>query len=202
MPKPIHPEGVPLDVWLCSQDAAPTGHALRAHLARRLIDAYSPPEGFVADLAPGRGEGTAAAIGAGRRCVPRVLALGRAGRGSAAPRAVIAVVADLVLALPPASHLAPLRPHTPCRPPAEATARRAAALLRPGGFLVLGTLGGSQAGDPVTAAVEAASEAGLAYFQHVVAVIPSDLDGTDDDAAGAERRLAHVDLVVFKRPAG
>ncbi len=202
MPKATHSEGVPIDVWLPVSDETATGVAVRRWLAGRLIGAYSAQGGIVVDLAPGTGEVVAAASDSGRSVVLHAPPSPCSGRRS--PRALQGIIgtADLVLSLPPPFHLGPLRPHGPSRPRAELLARHATGLLRPGGFFVLGILGGGRGADPVAATVEAATAAGLAYFQHVVALI-QDRQGADDaeGVIDGSRHFAHADVLVFTRRA-
>ncbi len=202
MPNATHSEGVPLDVWLSGSDEAPTGVAVRRWLAERLIDAYSAPGGIVVDLFPGTGEAVAAASASGRSVVLDAPPSPCSGRRSRPALQGIIGTADLVLSLPPASHLGPLRPHGPSRPRVKLLARHATGLLRPGGFLVLGILGGGRGADPVAATVEAATATGLAYFQHLVALI-QDRQGADDaeGVIDGSRHLAHADVLVFTRRA-
>ncbi|PLS74890.1 MAG: hypothetical protein CYG61_10250 [Actinobacteria bacterium] len=227
MPHPTHPEGVPLDVWLFNQDEAPSGAVIRRHLAARLVVTYSPAGGVVVDLAPEGTEVVAAATEAGR-CVVVAPITGSRGRRPVSPDAVTGT-ADLAIVLPPASCLAPLQPHSLPADEVGVLCRRAVPRLRSGGVLVVGSLGGTADGDrdPLAEAVNAAASAGLAYFQHVVAVMAFDLH--TDGATPADRRaeattrsrrarpspatasphpatgtgsgrgLSHVDLLVFTR---
>lgn len=226
MPHPTHPEGVPLDVWLFSRDEPPTGAVIRRHLAARLVVTYSRAGGVVVDLAPEGGEVLAVATEAGRRVVVAP-ATGSRGRRPVSPDGVTGT-ADLAIVLPPASHLAPLRPHSLPAEEVGVLCRRAAPCLRSGGVVVVGSLGGTAAGDrdPLAEAVNAAASAGLAYFQHVVAVMASDLHTAGARLAGPPaqattrgrrarpvaatrsphpatetggRCLSHVDLLVFTR---
>lgn len=227
MSNPAHPEGVPLNIWLFNNESAPVSPTgLRRHLAARLIDAYSPPGGVVVDLAPGRGEVLAAAVEAGRSAVVSTTAALCKGRWKPAALDSATDSADVVVALPPAKHLAPLRPHSVSSFALEILLRRAAPLLRPGGFMVVGFVGGAAVAhrDRLAVAVNAAASEGLSYFQHIVAVLASCADGTPDPAtppplpdlmrmastgpsphtsppsgtAGA-RRQAHIDLLVLRR---
>ena len=224
MPHPTHPEGVPLDVWLFKQDEGPTGTVIRRQLAARLVVTFSPAGGVVVDLAPEGGEVLAVATEAGRRVVVAPTT-GSPGRRPVSPAAVTGT-ADLAIVLPPASCLAPLRPDSLPAQEVGVLCRRVAPWLRSGGVLVVGSLGGAAAGDrdPLADAVNAAASAGLAYFQHVVAVMAIDLHtagatpadrrteattrsrrarpspgtGSHDPATG-RRCLSHVDLLVFTR---
>ena len=227
MPHPTHPEGVPLDVWLFNQDEAPSGAVIRRHLAARLVVTYSPAGGVVVDLAPEGGEVLAVATEAGRRVVV-VPTTGSRGRRPSSLDAVTGT-ADLAIVLPPASCLAPLRPHSLPAEEVGVLCRRVVPRLRSGGVVVVGSLGGTAAGDrdPLAEAVNAAASAGLAYFQHVVAIMAIDLHtagaspaGLPAEATTRSRRarpsratggqhhakgtgggrcLSHVDLLVFIR---
>ena len=193
MAHPLHPEGVPLDVWLPDRQSSPDGASLRFHMAARLIDAYSPPAGVVVDLLASDVDVLNAALERGRSGVLGSLAYAcrRPAVGS------LTAKADLAVSLPPASHLAPPRHYSVPAPMAASLCRRAASLLRPGGFLVLASVGrGSGELDAPTQAVVAATDAGLAYFQHVVML----LDARAPEAVGEnERSHVHADLMVFTR---
>ncbi|HSH59784.1 MAG TPA: hypothetical protein VK988_09135, partial [Acidimicrobiales bacterium] len=223
MPNPAHPEGVPLDVWLFNHDTATSPPSVRRQLATRLIEVYSPPGGVVVDLAPACGEVLAAATEAGRSTIVASTASVCESRRRPAVLDSVQGSADLVVVLPPAGRLAPPRAHNLSATALSVVCRRAAPLLRPGGFLVIGVVGGAPAThlDPLAAAVNGVASEGLAYFQHVVAVIPSCLGAAgrspadrpflevtrmtpqasaESSAAGdGSRRLAHVDLVVLGR---
>lgn len=176
MPKTTntHPEGVPLNIWLLP--AGPGGgSAMRYDLAARAVDAYSPKGGLVADLVPGDGEALVAAVVAGRG----VASLGDDGEVPAAADET----ADLALAFAAAEGLHHRVPSA-CF---GRVAARAAAVLRPGGFLVASVGHGDAGGDPVTDAVEAAASEGLAFFQHVVAVL------CDTNPTG------HLSVLVFEK---
>jgi hypothetical protein len=78
--------------------------------------------------------------------------------------------------------------------------RQASPLLRAGGFLVLGTLGFTAAArrDAASGTVSAAGRAGLAYYQHVVALLAHELAAhCGAPESRGRRRLAHADLLVF-----
>lgn len=196
-PRSINDKSVPLNIWPADPAANATG--VRRRLAARLIETYSPPAGTVIDLRPGRGEVLAAATSAGRGAVAVRQPPGCAGRPHTPALDAIAATADLVVALPPASHLRPARPHPLSLNAARITAGRAAPLLRPGGYLVVGTLGRPGGGrDPVTCAVAATTEAGLAYYQHLIVLLNIDLERPQSDR---RPRLAHADLLVFTRTA-
>lgn len=226
MPHPTHPEGVPLDVWLFNQDEAPSGAVIRRHLAARLVVTYSPADGVVVDIAPEGAEVLAAATEAGRRAVVAPTTGSRRRRPSSLD--AVTGTADLAIVLPPASCLAPLRPHSLPAQEVGVLCRRVAPCLRSGGVWVVGSLGGAATGDhdQLADAVNAAASAGLAYFQHVVAVMafdlltagaspaglpaeattrsrtdrPSPATGNPHPATGTGGRcLSHVDLLVFTR---
>lgn len=202
-PRSIKDKSVPLNIWPADPVANSTG--VRCQLAAQLIETYSPPAGTVIDLCPGRGEVLAAATSSGRGAIALRQPPGCAGRPHTPALDAIAAAADLIVALPPASHLRPPRPHPISPAAAKIVARRAAPLLRPGGYLVVGTLGrpGGDGRDPVTCAVAAATDAGLAYYQHLVVLLEVDLDLEPPTAAPEDRRgrLAHADLLVFTRTA-
>jgi hypothetical protein len=201
MPTTADPQAVPLNVWLADHDA-PTAAALRHRLIRRLVETYSPTGGAVVELVSGDGGVRAAAGAAGRRVIcPRRAPTCAGGRHSPSRNAP-AVSADLAMALPPASHLRPPRPHPLSSSAAAVLCRRAATLLRPGGFLVLGTLGRNPRSgrDPISGAVVGASDAGLGYYQHLVVLLDAGLDPAGTEA-GRPRRQGHADLVVFARTA-
>jgi hypothetical protein len=175
MPKTTntHPEGVPLNIWLIPR--SPGGESVtRYDLAARAVDAYSPAGGLVADLVPGDGEALVAAVVAGRG----VASLPDDGTLPAAAYET----ADLALGLPAAGGPRPAASTSFGR-----LAARAAFALRPGGFLVVavGTKDGS--GDPVTEAVDAAAVDGLAFFQHVVAVVCD------------REPISHINVLVFEK---
>lgn len=67
----------------------------------------------------------------------------------------------------------------------------AASSLGPGGYLVVVGPSSASGGDPVTEAVDAATAAGLSYFQHVIAL-----------PAVAEAPRSHIDVLVFSRRDG
>lgn len=201
-PRSLKDRPVPLNIWPADPVANATG--VRRQLAARIVETYSPPAGTVIDLCPGRGEVLAAATSAGRGAVALRQPPGCAGRPRTPALDAIAAAADLVVALPPASHLRPARPHPISPTAAKITARRAAPLLRPGGYLVLGTLGRPGGGrDPITCAVAAALETGLAYYQHLVVLLDVGLDRQPPPTPSEDRRcpLAHADLLVFTRTA-
>lgn len=192
------PKAVPLNVWV--PEPAPTGTALRRHLAARLVETYSAPASVVIDLCPERGEVLAAAASAARGVVALRQPPGCAGRPRPPALEALAGAAALAVALPPASHLVPPRPHPVSATAAKVLCRRAAPLLAVGGYLVIGTLGrgaGSRP-DPISAAVGAAAEAGLDYHQHLVVLLDSERDPAPS-ATGSGRRLAHADLLVFTK---
>lgn len=185
-----HPEGVPLNIWPLPAHGG-DGSTIRRRLAVEAVEAYSPPRGLVVDLHPGRGEGLAASASTGRGSVALPRACVSSGRLRAAATAQLENAADLVLALPGAERLCPLSPCPLSPQAAKALAAQAAALLRVGGFLVIGSVPAPGSGrDPVTEAVEAATAEGLSYFQHVVALL---CDEASDRASG------HVDVLVFAR---
>ncbi|HVE46672.1 MAG TPA: hypothetical protein VNA57_07995 [Acidimicrobiales bacterium] len=207
---PTKDEGVPLNVWLFNQDPPPTGAQLRRLLADRLIETYCPPSGVVVDLDPDGGEVLAAAASAGRStaAVPPICAC-PAQRHQRTLEGLRAS-ADLVVVLPRASRLVPPRPHALSPVTLSQLCRRSTALLRPGGFLVLGVVESAPAGagHPLADAVHAAAPEGLAYFQHLVAVAATDLvDSTPASAIrgcggplrGGDRTAAHIDLLVLSR---
>ena len=194
-------DAVPLNIWLPDEAETPTsGSDVRRHIADRVIETYSPPGGVIVDLAPGRGEVLAAAAKAGRAAVVLHLPPGCARRPEPPPLDAVKGTADLAIVVPPASHLRPPRAHPLSATAAGVASRQAAPLLRTGGFLVLGSLGCTAAArlDPVSNAVSAAGQAGLAYYQHVVALLVHELDASPG-ATGSRgrRRLAHADLLVF-----
>jgi hypothetical protein len=175
MPKTTntHPEGVPLNIWLIPR--GPGGEsAMRYDLAARAVDAYSPAGGLVADLVPGDGEALVAAVVAGRGVASLP--------GDGAVPAGAYETADVALGLPAADGPRPAASTSFGR-----LAARAAAVLRPGGFLVAAVGAKDASGDPVTEAVGAAAEEGLAFFQHVVAVV-CDPDPTN-----------HINVLVFEK---
>jgi hypothetical protein len=186
-----HPEGVSLNLWpLAAHDG--DGPTIRRRLAGYAVEAYSPPRGLVVDLHPGRAEGLVAAAAAGRGSVALPPACASAGGRRSAAVAELAGTVDLALALPGADRLRPLRPHPLSSVAARVLAAQAAALLRPGGLLVLGSVPAPDTGrDPVGEAVEAATAEGFSYLQHVVALLCNDAD----EPAG------HVDVLAFARRA-
>jgi hypothetical protein len=174
MPKTTntHPEGVPLNIWLIPRSPG-SESATRYDLAARAVDAYSPAGGHVADLVPGDGEALVAAVVAGRG----VASLSDDGTVPAAAYET----ADLALGLPAADEPRPAGARF------GRLAARAAAVLRPGGFLVAAVGAKDGSGDPMTEAVDAAAKEGLAFFQHVVAVV------CDPEP------ISHVNVLVFEK---
>lgn len=175
MPKTTntHPEGVPLNIWLIP--GSPGGEsATRYDLAARAVDAYSPAGGLVADLVPGDGEALVAAVVAGRG----VASLPDDG----AVPAGADEAADLALGMPAAEGPRPAASNC-----FGQLAARATAVLRPGGFLVAAVSTKDGSGDPVTEAVDAAAEEGLAFFQHVIAVV------CDPEP------VSHINVLVFEK---
>lgn len=186
---------MPLNIWTCPDGPTP-GQAARRSLAERVVTEYVPEGGTVLDLAPGRGELVRAAKDV-RRNVIALPTTVRQCTGGAAPRQAARRVVDVLGAvepldaavlLPPAERLAPpYRRFALSRPAQHALLTALAPVVREGGFVALASLG-----DPTApaSATEAADAAGLAYFQHVVALlVPT-------------ARLAlrtHVDVVVFTR---
>ena len=190
MPETDHPS-VPLNVWALT---GPPGTSVRRLLADRILDSFVPPSGVVVD-ATARGGDIVAGVLAGGRQVVVPPPFRRLQRRSRLPLAR-AATADALVALPPAIHLRPPRPWPVGRLGVGTLALKALAFVRPGGFLVVGSVSGADEDtDAVTATVDAATEAGLAYFQHVVALL-AELRGDESDA----RRVAHADVLVFRTP--
>ena len=189
-----HPEGVPLNIWPV---AAGDGRAARLRLATRAVEEYAPAGGVVVDVCPGRGEALAACAASGRHAVALPPSAACDGRLRSASLRRLANEVDLVLSLPPAERLAPPRPWSTSPAAARSVARQARAVLRPGGLLVLGVVprGGR---DDAAATVAAAAVEGLAYFQHVVALLRDDVE---ERAAAGGRVAAHADVLVFERRA-
>jgi hypothetical protein len=117
--------------------------------------------------------------------------------------------ADLILlvpAEPPPGRPGPRRPVS-----GEALCCAAAAVLRPGGFLVISkSIGGDGAPpDLCSGAVGLCEDLGLQYWQHVVALLVPVREGQlrARCAATASRRAAeavdaiHADVFVFRKPA-
>lgn len=198
MPTTADPRSVPLNIWMA--DLAATAAGIRRQLACRLVETYSPPGGVVVDLSPGRREVLAAAASAGRGAVALRQPPGCAGRPRTPALDAMQASADLAVALPPASHLRPPRPHPLSGAAAAILARRSAPLLRPGGYLVVGTLGPASGArrDPISCAVAAATQTGLSYYQHLVVLLDDELD-QEPPSKNRSRRLAHADLLVFTR---
>lgn len=207
---PTKDEGVPLNVWLFNQDPPPTGAQLRRLLADRLIETYCPPSGVVVDVDPDGGEVLAAAASAGRStaAVPSICAC--PARRHQRTLEGLRASADLVVVLPRASRLVPPRPHGLSPLALSQLCRRSTAMLRTGGFLVIGVVEGAPAGagHPLADAVHAAAPEGLSYFQHLVAAVATDL--VENTAASATsgfrgpprsggRTVAHIDLLVLAR---
>lgn len=189
MPKTTntHHEGVPLNVWLVSA-AHGDGSEFRHRLAALLVDAYSPRGGVVVDLIPGRNEVLAAAASAGRGALALPTGCAARGRRRSQIGADLASAAHLAIALPDAARLGGAHRMIP-RTDRCAHAAHAVRVLRPGGFLAVASVPAPRVGrDPLTATVEAAASHGLAYFQHVVALL-------------GDEATAHVDVLVFERKA-
>jgi hypothetical protein len=154
---------------------------IRRQLAAHVLDSYLPAGGAVLDLDPHGGDVGHAA-----------LASGTAATVVAAPDEVLALGAfagtfDLAVALTPEGALNRGEAHLP-----EAVAAQAADAIRPGGLAVLCVVGSA----PVGAAVSVAEAVGLRYVQHVVALLPDSLDGLPPSD---DRRVAHVDVLVFSK---
>lgn len=198
MPTTADPRSVPLNIWVADPAATATG--VRRQLASRLVETYSSPRGVIVDLSPGRGEVLAAASSAGRGAVALRQPPGCAGRPRTPALDAMQETAELAIALPPASHLRPPRPHPLSGAAAAILARRAEPLLRPGGYLVVGTLGRASGArrDPVSCAVAAATQAGLSYYQHLVILLEHELD-RETPPKNRRGRQAHADLLVFTR---
>lgn len=188
-----HPEGVPLNIWPCPPGG---GSRIRQETAARAIAAYAPAGGTVVDLHPGGGECLAAAASSGRNAVVLPMASLHEGRWRCAAVRGLAGAADVVLALPPATRLAPPRACGSSSLAAAALAEQAAVLLRPGGFFVLGVVG-REGRDDVAEAVATVTAGCFSYFQHVVALLAS----PEPCGEGDGRRLSHADLLVFERRA-
>jgi len=187
-----HSEGVPLNVWPV---AACDGRATRLRLAARAVEEYAPAGGVVVDLYPGHGECLAAAAASGRHAVV-LPAVGRCdGRLRPAALRGVAGSVDLMLSLPPSERLVPPRPSSVSAVAARSVARQARAALRPGGLLVFGVVPRCRQ-DDVGATVATVTGEGLAYFQHVVALLRDDIE--QREAAGS-RVTAHADVLVFER---
>jgi len=225
MPKPAVPTDHPLAVWPC----ATGGHRpaeVRAELARRVVDDYSGPGQVVLDLVCRDGSVVDHAAASSRRAIGVVAGPCDATRGSpsTARRATEPDLrprrgrpsADVLGDLHSRVHLAVALPSlriarsgpTPARPCPRGAARlchTAAPLLRPGGLLVVGVVGGVGTGrdaDALTALVEAATSAGLDYLQHVVALLVPIADGAlaPPSSGRGGRVVVHADLGVFRRP--
>ena len=194
MPDTTHPEGVPLNVWICPTG---TGSALRRHVAARLVDTYSSKGSVVADLAPGRGEVFAAIVAAGRSAMALRGARGR-GRCRVSPLDELSETADLAIAIPPATSLGSTSAPD-FSPPAGVMAGRAARVLSSGGYLAMAVTSARRRSDPVAASVAAVTAHDFVYFQHVVALVAI---GAGTRRFENDRRgVGHVDVVVFRRVA-
>jgi hypothetical protein len=200
MARDTNPEGVPLTVWLVTPagDDPNHGAARRRRLAALVLDAYCPPGGVTADFAPGRGEVLAAATATGRSAIALLPSPLCQGRPPASLRD-LRDRADLAVALPPESHLGPLRPHPLSSAAVDALARRAELVLRPGGMFVVGTVAAASSRDVVAESIEAATCRGLGYFQHVVAFVAPEVTAADAAPTDEDRRVGHVDLLAFVR---
>lgn len=177
-----HPADVPLAVWqLLPRGGGPETTTVRRALAAHVLDSYLPSGGAVLDLDPHGGDVGHAA-----------LASGTASTVVAAPDEALALGAfagtfDLAVVLPPEGALKRGEAHLP-----EAVAAQAVDAIRPGGLAVLCVVGSTAVGT----AVCVAEAAGLRYIQHVVALLPDSLDG---QPASGDRRVAHVDVLVFSK---
>lgn len=185
---------VPLNIWICPDGPQP-GVAARRTLADHVLSAYAPKGGTVLDLAPGGGEVLRAAKTL-RRSVVALPVADRSCTASRTPRLPHRVgklirggaPIDVAVLLPPAESLAPPYRRFSLSCGAQLAMLSAVApAVRSGGFVALATLGDPSA---LTSAGEAADAAGLAYFQHVVALLVP----TTRPAV-----RTHVDVLVFAR---
>ncbi|MCW3019470.1 MAG: hypothetical protein JWN10_1778, partial [Solirubrobacterales bacterium] len=78
-----------------------------------------------------------------------------------------------------------------------------AALLRPGGFLVLAASPAPQDTadtDPVSELVHAGQSHGLQYWQHVIVLCARIEDGQLHPTGALTRKRCHGDLLAFRKP--
>lgn len=183
---------MPLNIWLCPGGPSP-GATARYQLAERVVREYIPEGGTVIDLAPGGGEVGRAATAARRSVVAVPNALPCTAGPARPPRRVADLVAscapaDLAVLLPPAERLdPPYRRFAIPLPTQRLLLAALASVVKPGGYVALACLGDPHAS---VTAPEAATGAGLVYFQHVVGLLVPE-----------ERPAlrAHVDVLVFER---
>ncbi|MDQ1439253.1 MAG: hypothetical protein QOK43_2882 [Acidimicrobiaceae bacterium] len=177
---------VPLALWQLAPEGATEDQACgRSGLAQHIVDSYSAPGDVVLDLAP---TGSDVALAAVRARRTPVVVVTTPGLGGAWPEAGLEGFdghVALGVVLPPEPCFRTGRAFAPPRDAFVATVKQAAALLRPGGHLVVGFLG---RGEALGTAVDLAAAGGLHYVQHVVALL----------ADGGERGpVRHADVLVF-----
>lgn len=177
---------VPLALWQLASGGATEGQAgNRLWLAEHIVDCYSAPGDVVLDLAPTDSAVAAAAVHARRTPVVVVTTPGLGGAWPDAGLDGFDGEVALAVVLPPEPCLQEGRAFAPPRDAFIATVKQAAALLRPGGHLVVVFLGH---GEVLGNAVELAAAGGLQYVQHVVALLAND---------GAQGPVRHADVLVF-----
>ena len=186
MPSSRSTDRAPLAVWRLNHSSIDNPHSARRQLAARILDVYGREATFVAD-----------AFGdVDDVCTERseVVAFDLVRDD----RACIATALDLVVALPDDRALDSLRPFAFPADARAALTRLASRRLRPGGFLVVGSIGGTGV-DPLASTIAAATDAGLSYFQHVVVLAASVTSATPLTIGRCPRRPGHIDLLVFEK---
>lgn len=163
---------VPLAVWRLGHPSPDASPSPRQQLAERIVHIYGRDNAVVTDI----GHGTSGA-----------------NEGSAAS-------ADLVVALPTDSFIVSMRSFAFPPDRCATLAQLASECLRPGGYLIVGSISGPGV-DPITSTVAAAARAGLPYFQHVVVLAAPVTSATPLTIGRCPRRPGHIDLLVFEKGA-
>jgi hypothetical protein len=186
MPSSPATDQVPLAAWRLNHSSTDSPQSARRQLAARILDVYGREATFVAD-----------AFGdADDLCTERsdlvAFDLVRDDQDC------IANALDLVVALPGDRVLDALQPFAFPADTRAALTRLASRRLRPGGFLVVGSIGGAGV-HPLASTIAVATDAGLSYFQHVVVLAASVASPTPLTVGRCRRRPGHIDLLVFEK---
>lgn len=177
---------VPLALWqLASEGSTDEQAGVRRRLADYIVTSYSAPGDVVLDLAPTGGDVALAAAHSQRTPIVVVTTPGLGGAWPDAGLEGFVGEVALTVVLPPESCLQAGRAFAPPKDAFAATVRQATSLLHPGGHLAVTFLGH---GEALGGAVDLASAGGLHYVQHVVALLPDDVEGGP---------VRHADVLVF-----
>jgi hypothetical protein len=188
MPSSPTPDRVPLAVWRLSTPSTDSPHSTRLQLAARILDVYGREAAFIADAF-----GDAEDFCSNR---PNVVAFDLVRDDRKCTTGAL----DLVVALPNAAALDSMRAFAFAADAYAGLIRLASSQLRPGGFLIVGSIGGASV-DPLTSTIAAATNAGLLYFQHVIVLAASVTSATPLTIGRCPRRPGHIDLLVFEKEA-